>query len=140
MQAMPTKAVRCSLLETNYDLMIGTVRRPSDDRNFSGFQLQLQKYPEIMTVLKTEKLVAIDDLGGNPIMASVKLEFKNISFNSMVVCPVMCGNHVFGVVSARRQEFANRMSDAEIRFCQVISSIIGVILHLSGQESLAKAS
>lgn len=141
MQAMAISAVRCSLVEINHELMTGTVLRSSDDRNFGGFCLQLQKYPEITTVMQTEKLVAIDDLSGNEIMAKVKSEFKSISFNSMVVCPVLRDGEVYGVVSARRHEDAETMTDAEIRFCQVIASVIGVVLKFDKSlQNLIKAA
>lgn len=128
MQAMTLKAVRCSLIQTNAKDLRGTVLRSSDDRDFSGFGIPLQKYPEVITVLHTQKMVAIDDLGGSQVMSKVKKDFKSIAFNSMVVCPVFIGSQIFGVISTRRQEEALPLTDSDLRFCQVMAHVCGLIL------------
>ena len=131
MESMATHAVRCSLIEINEAELTGTVLRSSDDKDFSGFCIQLQKYPEITTVIKTKKPVAIEDLSGNKTMSEIKKDFKNISFNSLVVCPVFVHDELFGVVSARRKDNSPVLSDADIRFCQVTAHICGLLLQTS---------
>ena len=140
MEALAIQAVRCSLIQTHREEMTGTVLRSSDDRDFSGFGIQLQKYPEVTSVLQSEKLVAIEDLSGNDIMAEVKKDFKKISFNSMVVCPVWVRDEIFGVISARRKEDAPDLSDADIRFCQIIAHTCGLLLQADNPYIYAAAA
>lgn len=128
MQAMALKAVRCSLIKTNQKNLTGTVLRSSDDKNFSGFCISLEKYPEVTSVLQSQKLIAIDDLSANKVMAEIKNDLKSISFNSMVVCPVFSHQEIFGVISTRRKEDAPVLTDADLRFSQVLAHVCGLIL------------
>ena len=130
MQAMALGAVRCSFVQTHQEDLVGTVLRSSDDKNFSGFCLQLQKYPEIITVLHSQKMVAIDDLNSNSTMAQIKKDFRQISFNSMVVSPVFVENQLFGVISSRRKEDAPPLTDADLRFSQTIAHVCGLLLRI----------
>lgn len=139
MQALAVDAVRCSLVKTYHQDMKGFVLSSSDDRHFKGFELNLHKYPEITAVLHTEKLIAIDNLGNNATMAKVQNLFKDIAFNSMIVCPVWDNEKIYGVVSTRLSLKAKPLNDADIRFAQILSHSIGLILQKDriAKENLA---
>lgn len=131
MAARKLKAVRCSLIRTVTHTQ-GVVVASSDDRNVAGLNLNLTKYPEIQLVMNTGKVIAIENLENSRALQRIKNEFKAISFNSMIVCPVTYRGKAFGVLSMRLAPNKQKLSDEEIRFVDVVAKIAS--LSLGGQN------
>lgn len=121
------KAVRVSVVKID-DEVNGHVMASSDKKNINALPLNLAKYPEIQYVLRTEKLVAIDNLRSDETMHSVAKLDKEIQFNSMVVCPIRLLGGVWGVVSVRLSAERETVIDDEIRFVQLTAHIVGLVI------------
>ncbi len=127
MLAMTLKAVRCSVIECHENRLDGWVRASSDDVKINAFPLDLNRYPEVVHVMNTEEPVVIENLDKDPSLAEIKKNFQKISFNSIVVCPVYKRGQFYGVLSTRMATSDN-FSDNEIRFAQLMSNIVSLVI------------
>jgi DNA-binding response OmpR family regulator len=128
MVALSLKAVRCSVVECNRELMEGFVIASSDDPKVRDIKLDLNRYPEIIHVMNTQKVVAIENMELNPVLAKIKEQVKTISFNALVVAPIKMRGELFGVLSARMDTKGKAFLDREIRFAQLVSHVGGLVL------------
>lgn len=134
MVAMALKAVRVSIAQCDPETRSGNVVGSSDLRHIRDLTLDLNKYPEILYVLQSQKLLALDNIATDHAMAFVAKQNKSINFNSMIVAPVfMNHNEPWGVLSARMPDNKTRLTDSEIRFVQLVSHVVGMSL-LKGRE------
>jgi DNA-binding response OmpR family regulator len=128
MVAMALKAVRVSVIKCDAESRRGLVLASSDKRDIGALALELGKYPEVMYVLRTNVLLALDNLATDPTMHFVTRQDKQISFNSMVVAPIHIGSDVWGVLSVRMPESRQHLKEHEIRFAQLVAHVAGLIL------------
>lgn len=127
MVSMKMDGVRCSIINC-IDQQVGFVVTSNDDRNASGIQLDLYKYPEVLHVLNTQQLIAIENLQESSELRHVQERVREISFNSMIVCPVMRTGVPFGVLSLRMPPEKQTVSDNEIRFVEIVSHVVSLVL------------
>ncbi len=127
MVSMKVDGVRCSIIHC-VDQIVGYVVTSNDDRGASGIQLDLYKYPEVLHVLNTQTLIAIENLEESLELRSIREKVKDISFNSMVVCPITRLNKPFGVLSLRMPPEKLTVSDNEIRFVEIVSHVMSLVL------------
>jgi CheY-like chemotaxis protein len=128
MIALTVGAVRVSTIQCDLDAQKGTVRGANDKRDIDGFNIDLQKYPEIAFVLQSEKILALDNLKGDPTMAAVATLTKSISFNAIIVVPIRFGAEIWGAVSARLPDTKTALSDFDIRFMQLAGHVVGQVI------------
>lgn len=127
MVTMRVIGVRCSIIHC-LDQKTGFVVTSNDDRKASGIQLDLYKYPEVLHVLNTQKLIAIENIDDTLEMRHIKDQLSDIVFNSMIVCPVSRRGEAFGVLSLRMSPDKKHISDNEIRFMEIVSHIVSLVL------------
>lgn len=128
MLAITLKAVRCNIVECSEDRQVGWVKASSDDRSVQGIQLDLNRYPEIIHVMNTEKVVVIENLDYDPALAEIKKSFKNISFNSIIVCPLKKRGQFYGVIAARMDKSYAGFNDRDIRFAQMLACVVSLAI------------
>ncbi len=127
MVTLKVDGVRCNIIHC-LDQKRGVVVTSNDARNASGIQLDLYKYPEVLHVLNTGTLIAIEDLEDSAELRFVREKVKDISFNSMVVCPISRHGQPFGVMSLRMPPEKQTVSDNEIRFVEIVSHVISLVM------------
>jgi len=128
MVSLTLKAVRCSVIEVADNRIDGFVMASSDDRGARGIRLDLNRYPEVMHVVNTEKAVVIENIDDNPQLAAIRNMFKNISFNSMLVCPLFQRGQIYGVLSARMDKTASKFNERDLRFAQLVTQVGSLVL------------
>ncbi len=133
MLSLVTNAVRVSVIEAQIAEVAGTpskgrVRASNDKRDIDGLVIDLEKYPEVIFVLRSEKTLAMDNLKGDPTMSAIAKLNKSISFNAIVVCPIRIGHEIWGVISVRLPESKTSLSDFEIRFAQLTALVVGSVI------------
>jgi DNA-binding response OmpR family regulator len=131
MVSLKMSGVRCSIVHVP-ETFHGVVVTSNDERGASGIRLNLNKYPEILHVMNGNVLVAIENLDNNPEMRELRQLAKDITFNSMIVCPVTRRGQPFGVLSLRMPPEKQTVSDNEIRFVEIVAQVIS--LTLSGEN------
>ncbi|MGE0527559.1 MAG: response regulator [Bdellovibrionales bacterium] len=145
MVSLKVDGVRCSIIHC-LDQKSGVVVTSNDNREACGIQLDLQKYPEVLHVLNTQNLIAIENLEESAELRLVRQRVKDILFNSLIVCPVTRHRVPFGVLSLRMPPEKQTISDNEIRFVEIVSHVVSLVLgnqissHEAGDFWLAKAA
>lgn len=131
------KAVRVSVIKCEEDRSTAHVMISSDDRGLFGLKIDVNRYPEIIHVMNTEKMVVIENMDGDPTMASVKEQLKSISFNSIIVAPVWRHGQFYGVLSARMPKERTAFTDRDIRFTQMLSYVISIVVSSDLEDTLS---
>jgi CheY-like chemotaxis protein len=129
--------VRCSIVRTT-TLSEGQVIASSDDPKVSGLKLDLTKYPEIQLVVNTKKTIAIDNLANSRALKAIKDQVKTISFNSMIVCPLIVKGSIFGVLSLRLPDSKKKLSEEDLRFMDMSSKIVSLAIGARDLGELAR--
>jgi DNA-binding response OmpR family regulator len=127
MVSMRVDGVRCSIIHC-IDQHKGYVVTSNDDRKASGIVLDLYKYPEVLHVLNTQTLVAIENVSDSSELRSIRDHVKDINFNSILVCPVTRHLKPFGALSLRMPPEKQTISDNEIRFVEIVSHVVSLVL------------
>lgn len=127
-------AVRCSIIHC-LDQHRGLVVSSNDDFKATGIELKLERYPEILNVLNSQKVLVVENLDSNQQLRGIKSLLEQIQFNSMIVCPVQWGGQVQAVLSLRMPEEQKHISDDEVRFAEVVSHIVSLSLNSEYQSS-----
>lgn len=133
MLSMKMKGVRCSIVRCD-SLWEGLVIASHDNPRAFGIRLDMQTYPEFLHVMQSGRLIAVENLANSPEFAPVYQKSKEISFNSLIVCPLFNGKSFFGVLSLRLPESRLVILDYEIRFVEIVSQVISLVLEGSRQE------
>jgi DNA-binding response OmpR family regulator len=128
MVAMAMKAVRVSVVRCDLESKQGEVIASNDNKDINRLKIDLNKYPEILHVLRSDKQIALDNLASDPAMHFVLKAQKNISFNSLAVVPMKIDGRSWGVLSIRMAESKESVSEFEIRFSRAMASVLGVIV------------
>jgi len=122
-------AIRTSIVKCGPEDTVGRVIVSSDKRDLGKIEIELHKYPEILHVLSSGRLVAIDNLSTDPTMQFVTRLTKSIDFNSILVVPIRLSGQIWGVVSMRMSNDRKKpFSDFELRYAQLIAGVIGLTL------------
>lgn len=127
MVAMKVDGVRCSIIHCENQTQ-GHVVTSNDSRGATGIRLDLYNYPEVLHVLNTQNLIAIENLNESTELRHVREKVKDYSFNSMVVAPVSRLGNPFGVLSLRMPPEKETVSDNEIRFVEIVAHVISLVL------------
>jgi GAF domain-containing protein len=130
MLGMSLKAVRVSIVRCDLETRRGFVMASNDKRSIGGLAINLVKYPEMIYVLREGKTLAVDNLAGDPTLYFVTQQHKEISFNSMLVCPVQIAGQNWGVLSVRMPEVKKQLHDFEIRFAQLVAHVAALIVRM----------
>ncbi len=127
MVSMKLQGVRCSVVEC-LSQTHGIVVTSNDNRDASGIRLNLNNYPEIIHVMNTDKLLAIENIDDNPQLRGIKTQIKDLQFNSLVVCPLQRCGRFFGVLSLRLPPEKEIITDNEIRFTEIVAHVVSLVL------------
>lgn len=136
MVSMKVDGVRCSIIHVK-DQETGFVVTSNDDMDATGIQLDLTKYPEVLNVVNTGHLIAIENLEASRELKPIRKLLSDIQFNSMIVCPVHHRGQVFGVLSLRMPADKKTVSDNEIRFVEIVGHVASLLLE---QEKLSNSN
>jgi DNA-binding response OmpR family regulator len=128
MLALSMKAVRCSVIRTDMENLEGMVIASSDDIRVKKINIDLAKYPEVTHTVNTAKTTVIENLDFNPELARLKKIVKTISFNAIIVTPVLVNGEVFGVVSCRIDSKNLKVTDLQIRFCEIMAFVCSMVI------------
>jgi PAS domain S-box-containing protein len=115
-------AMRCSILMVDNETDTrGFVVASSDDHKISMLPLELSKYPEIQTALRTKKAIIIEDVEKSSLLRPHLKELLKLGFRSLLVMPILYRESVIGTLFLRvsRKRYFRR---EEIEFCHVIAS------------------
>lgn len=137
MVAIKLDGVRCSIVDV-VSPFAGIVVVSSDDRGAMGIELDLNKYPEIVNVMNTQVMIAIENLENSPELKSIRSLLRSTMFNSMIVCPVSRFQKPFGVLSLRMPLEKTSISDNEMRFVEIVSHTASLVLSNENYKDISE--
>lgn len=126
--AVNLQAVRCNVIKVHEDFQSGEVAAASDDPELQGLKINLGRYPEVTDVIHSGNTVVIEDVDSDPHMQAIKDTIQGLSFNSMIVVPVMKDGNPWGVISARMDKEHSTFTERDIRFVQMVGQIASIFL------------
>jgi transcriptional regulator with GAF, ATPase, and Fis domain len=97
--AQLVKVDRCSIVLVGEAQNIGFVVATSDDERLRDLPIELQKYPEIVQVLRTGETLVIRGAPNHPLLQSVSDHVVHLVFNSLALVPILHENNPHGVPS-----------------------------------------
>ena len=121
-------AKRVSFIACDVDRRCGRVIASSENNHLVPMDLDLNKYPEILYVLRHDRLLALDNLDSDPVMREIANKHKQIKFNSLIICPIKIEEKLWGVFSVRLPVEKQQLSDSEIRYAQLVAHIGGLLI------------
>jgi DNA-binding response OmpR family regulator len=136
MLSLAIGAVRISLISIE---SAPTVVASSDNEKFMSFKLNVEKYPEVDYVQRTGKPLFIESLKDDAIMSFIKDQMKSVHFNSMIILPIFENGVLKGILSSRLAE-SSKLTDADIRLCQIVAQIFGSYLYQVSLRESTKAA
>lgn len=107
---------------------VGYVVVASDDSALANLRIDLKKYPEIQSVLRSGECLTIHDAATHPILDSVRDSFATDKLSSMTLFPIKWRGQAVGVLFLRSAAERGVLAERETRFCQVIANATAVAL------------
>ena len=132
MMSIRTGAVRASIIQCK-NLRQGTVLASNDDSLVHGFELDLDKYPEIRAVIREQKPKYISDVESYPLLSPILHNLQKNSYQAIALFPLWKEGHFFGVMSLRLK----RKSDSEATYVQNLGNLCSRIISLTLREANA---
>jgi hypothetical protein len=126
MVSLRTGALRASIVHIpNYKR--GIVIASNDDAYVRGYGLDLNKYPEILAVMKDRKAKYIQDWQQCDYTEAVLENLKNTPYESLAVFPLFIDYKFYGVMSLRMK----RQQPIEAAYVQKLGDICSKIISLT---------
>lgn len=129
------RVVRCSIVLVEEKKTMGRILATCEDPDLEGIRIDLNKYPEITTAVQDEKFVLIQDVTQDPMVAGVRDALVKLGIRSILVIPILDMENkkgsVIGTLYLRTSTESDALSEAEIRFCQIVAQIASAALNNS---------
>jgi len=115
-------APRCSLVVIRQHDQQGLVLA-SSQAPFRKFHLDLTQYPEIIQAVQERKLVLIQDVDTDPLMAPVRDNMRALGFRSLLVLPISLRDSVVGTLVLCTARTTSPFSERNVRTCQFVAEV-----------------
>jgi len=115
-------APRCSLIAIRQHDQRGMVLA-SSQAPFRKFHLDLTQYPEIIRAVQDRKLVLIQDVDTDPLMAPVREKMRSLGFRSLLVLPISLRDSVVGTLVLCTARTTRPFSERNVRTCQFVAEV-----------------
>jgi diguanylate cyclase (GGDEF)-like protein len=115
-------APRCSLIAIRQHDQRGMVLA-SSQAPFRKFELDLTQYPEIIQAVRDRKLVLIQDVDTDPLMAAAREKMRSLGFRSLLVLPISLRDSVVGTLVLCTARTTRPFSERNVRTCQFVAEV-----------------
>ena len=105
----------------------GYVVATSDDREISNLQIGLDKYPEIIEVLRTREPLTIADTATHPVLDGVRESVPDHAVGALTLLPIVWQDEAMGVLFLR-SALKGALSTREMDFCRIVANATAVAL------------
>ncbi len=116
---------RCSIIVVREGNTRGIVVAASDNPSVQNLSIELDKYPELRTVLQTRQALTIDDSATHPLFDTVRDRTK---YNSLTLLPIAFEDRALGVLFLRSHHARGPLNERELSFCRIASNAMAVAL------------
>lgn len=116
---------RCSIIVAREGGGRGYVVAASDDAGVQNLPIELEKYPEIQSVLQSREPLTIEDARTHPLLDPVRASAR---YQSLTLLPIAHEDRALGVLFLRSIEGRGTLTDRELSFCQIAANATAVAL------------
>jgi PAS domain S-box-containing protein len=109
-------------------LSFGYVVAASDNQGITNLRIELEKYPEIVEVLKTRKSLTINDATTHPVLEGVRNAVPQDVLGALTLLPIMWQEEAMGVLFLRASPTRGVLRQREVEFCQIAANATAVAL------------
>ena len=110
-----------------------------EDPSIRNLVVDVNRYPELRRVFQSGETVFIPDALNDPMMKPVRSQLELRGVRSIVVTPLEWQGSIIGAIFLRTGRRSPPFTDADVRFCQVVSSLTSKALRNAHRfESLAR--
>lgn len=121
------KVDRVSIVLVRETEQVGYVIAASDDEHLRNLRLELDKYPEIQTVLSTGQPLVIGNAAIHPLLEIVRDRMPDDGFTTLALVPILCEARPMGVLFLRsRQPMA--FGEPELALFRTVANTTGIAL------------
>ncbi len=117
------EVARCSIvgMDSNGELV---VKASTDLGNDSEIRLEMSRYPEIRAALETRQAIALNDFQNDPLMAPVRQYVSGLSFQSIIVVPIIKKATAIGTLFLRTaSSHKGGITDRVYNLCHLVANI-----------------
>lgn len=119
---------RGSIVLRSDDSRFGTVVATSDDEEIRDLPLELEKYPEIQTVLESAAPLIIHDVPTSPLLRDVLRDEGPLEFTSMALVPITGEQGPHAVLCLKGRE-STRFSERDLLGAQAVANATAIALN-----------
>ncbi len=119
---------RCSVVLIDPSIDEGHILASSDRQDTAGLTVQLQKYPEIESVLEHGAPVVVNDVTRASIMEPLRDELTRLGIRSLLVAPITSGDEIIGTIFLRSLLRAREFTSRDLQYCVAAADIAAVAL------------
>ncbi|MFO0682018.1 MAG: PAS domain S-box protein [Sandaracinus sp.] len=109
-------------------LAFGYVVAASDNQGITNLRIELEKYPEIVEVLRTRASLTIRDAKTHPVLEGVRQSVPQDGIGALTLLPIMFQEEAMGVLFLRASPSRGALRAREIEFCQIAANATAVAL------------
>jgi PAS domain S-box-containing protein len=107
---------------------IGYVVAASDNQGITNLRIDLDKYPEILEVLRTRAPLTIADASTHPVLEGVRSDMPQDKIGPLTLVPITWQDETMGVLFLRKRPERGQLSRRELEFCQIASNATAIAL------------
>ncbi|MDQ3031216.1 MAG: PAS domain S-box protein [Myxococcota bacterium] len=107
---------------------VGYVVAASDDQGIQNLRIDLEKYPEILEVLRTRAPLTIRDASTHPVLEGVRGSVPEGALGALTLLPIVWQEEAMGVLFLRAAQQRGTLEQREVEFCQIVANATAVAL------------
>ncbi|UJR85551.1 PAS domain S-box protein [Sandaracinus amylolyticus] len=107
---------------------VGYVVAASDDQGIQNLRIDLEKYPEILEVLRTRQALTIRDASTHPVLEGVRGSVPEGALGALTLLPIVWQEEAMGVLFLRAAQRRGTLEPREVDFCQIVANATAVAL------------
>ena len=85
--------------------------------------MDVNRYPELKRAFESGETVVIVDATNEPALRGIKETLATRNVRSIIVTPIQWKGRVIGAIFIRTQRNAPPLSEADVRFCQIVAAL-----------------
>lgn len=106
---------------------VGYVVATSDDREIANLPIGLEKYPEILEVLRTRQPLTIADTATHPVLDGVRESVPDHAVGALTLLPIVWQEEAMGVLFLR-SALKGSLTAREMDFCSIVANATAIAL------------
>lgn len=103
----------------------GHVVAASDDQAITNLRIDLEKYPEILEVLRTRSPLVIHDVQTHPLLDGVR---RDVPPSTLALVPIVWQDETMGVLFLRGKLARGALETHELEFCSTVANAMAIAL------------